>query len=220
MTRIAKHISYIRNGRSLSRTQGKRLPKPLVLIVCEGITEKLYFEGMCKDFSSTTIDVRINTAKGSAPINVVNYAEKIGQKPREPYDHIYCVFDRDNHETFQEACDRIVILSTRKRNPLDIKGAISIICFEIWILLHFKKIDKQFANGDEVIKFIEKNNCINKYNKSDPDLFNKIKNKVGDAIKNAQWLEERAIGNNRNPYTNIHHLVLFLQNLSNSEKLY
>ena len=214
-----KYISDIRNVKSLARIQGKRLPKPLVLIVCEGITEKLYFEGMRKDFGSSTIEVRIHNAKGSAPINVVNYAEKIGQKSVEPYDYIYCVFDRDSHETFQQACEKIVSLSTRKRNPLKIKEAISIICFEIWILLHFKKIDKQFANSDEVIKFIEKNNYINKYDKSDLDLFNKVKNKVKDAVENAKWLEGCATDNNRNPYTNIHYLVLFLQNLSDSKQL-
>lgn len=199
MAKKKKHIAPLRTDKSLVRKQGKKQPRPLILIVCEGETEKLYFEAMRKElrFSSIEIHVPYRT-EGSAPINVVAFAEK---KCKESYEHAYCVFDRDNHESFNRARERIRTLSTRKRNPLPLKEAISVVCFEIWILMHFTKTDKQYNNSDEIIRHLKEKGYIPDYNKTHPQLFEKIKSRQNTAIENAKWLESVAKDNeyNRSP---------------------
>jgi hypothetical protein len=64
---------------------------------------------------------------------------------------IYCVFDRDSHESFQRACDKISELASRATKPLPIKGATSLPCFEVWVLLHFDQSDAPYASCDAVI---------------------------------------------------------------------
>ena len=77
---------------------------------------------------------------GLAPISIVEYAEDRA-KERGGYDHIFCVFDRDQHESFNRARAKVRSLATRSRNPLAISEVASVPCFEVWVLLHFEQTD-------------------------------------------------------------------------------
>lgn len=205
-----RHVAPIRSDRSLARRRGKQPTRPLVLIVCEGGTEKEYFEALRNDFRLSTAEVVIpkNTA-GSAPINVVEFAERKCQEDGG-YDYAFCVFDRNGHASFEEARRRITECSTRVRRPLPLREAVSIPCFEIWILLHFQNTDRPFENCNAVIGHIEGNNYIADYSKADPKLFKLIKDRLERAVENARWLEGKAVENNYNPYTSVHKLVEIL----------
>lgn len=109
-----------------------REPYDRVLIICEGSkTEPLYFIGIRNRYRLNLANVAV-VNEGSAPITVVktaldhqNRELNLGEK----YDVVFCVFDRDEHETFDEAC------ALAKANKL--KLARSWPCFEFWLLLHF-----------------------------------------------------------------------------------
>ena len=53
----------------------------------------------------------------------------------QEFDRIFCVFDRDGHQNYQQALDKIAGSPMGKKGKL--QAITSVPCFEIWILLHF-----------------------------------------------------------------------------------
>jgi len=149
---------------------------------------------------------------GSAPISVVACAE---QKADEDggYDFIFCVFDRDAHESFSRAREKINALAGRRKKPLPIQEIISIPCFEVWVLLHFERSDATHGNCASVIERI-RNSYLPDYSKAESRTTNPLMARIDDAIDAAVWLEERANTNGWNPYTSAHRLMLHLKKLA------
>jgi len=119
-------ISRPRCRSSFERKPGNRLPRSITLIVCEGETERAYFEAARLRLGLRPAEVVIaENTHGSAPISVVACAE---QKADEDggYDFIFCVFDRDAHESFSRAREKINALAGRRKKPLPIQEIISI----------------------------------------------------------------------------------------------
>ena len=63
----------------------------LVLITCEGQTEKLYFES----FPVLTLTVRSLDLKGESKLKLIESTANIVESSEEKYDEIWCVFDMD-----------------------------------------------------------------------------------------------------------------------------
>nr|VFK52399.1 MAG: RloB-like protein [Candidatus Kentron sp. TUN]VFK52912.1 MAG: RloB-like protein [Candidatus Kentron sp. TUN] len=58
----------------------------------------------------------------------------------DPFDRIYCVFDKDTHDTYQNTLDSIA-----QATPKGVFFAInSVPCFEYWLLLHFLRTTKAY----------------------------------------------------------------------------
>lgn len=78
-------------------------PRSITLIVCEGGTELKYLAVLCNRLGLRPTEViHAENTEGSAPISVVACAERRA-KERGGYDHIFCVCDRDLHESFERA---------------------------------------------------------------------------------------------------------------------
>lgn len=123
-----------RTPRSLERTSKRLLELPRVLIACEGEkTEPKYFRDLCKSLGLTSAVVEVAGKEcGSAPLSVCQYAiDRF--KEDGGFDVVYCVFDRDAHETFEQAMSL-----ARQHKSKRIKPIPSYPCFEYWVLLHFK----------------------------------------------------------------------------------
>lgn len=124
-----RHISKVRGRAQLRRRPGQRESRSITLIVCEGETEETYFEAVRAHFNLTTAEVVVaGNAKGSAPISVVEYAEERAAE-QGGYDAIFCVFDRDGHESFERARSKIRGLAGRERNRLNMREVTSIPLF-------------------------------------------------------------------------------------------
>jgi hypothetical protein len=206
MTRISRP----RSTASFRRRPGNKPPRSITLIVCEGETEREYFDAARAHYglSRTEVVIAENT-EGSAPISVVKCAlKKSGEAGG--YDWIFCVFDRDDHESFQRARKAIDTLSRRKKKPLPIGEAISIPCFELWLLLHFERSDASFSNCDDVIRRLRGHYKIPGYEKANTHIARLLMAHINTAIENAEWLEERAEVNGWNPYTSAHKLLRHL----------
>lgn len=199
-------ISTLREHRSLLRRGRQKLPRSITLIVCEGETEQIYFEAARIKYGLTTAEIILaDNTVGPAPISVVECAEgKCAE--RGGYDQVFCVFDRDGHESFDRARDRIRTLADRKKRPLPIKEAISVPCFEFWVLLHFERTDAPFVKCAAVIQRIREQHMPG-YEKADAAIAGKLMAKVDDALGNAAWVEGRAENNGYNPYTSMHHVL-------------
>lgn len=198
-------LSKLRGNESYRRRQGHKTPRSITLIVCEGETEQEYFEAARIKYGLTTAEVILaENTRGPAPISVVECAEG---KCGEPggYDQIFCVFDRDGHESFDRARDKIKALSGRKKKPLPIDEAISVPCFELWVLLHFERSDAPCGKCVEVINRVR--NHMPGYEKADAAIAKQLMASVEVAIENADWLEGRAETNNYNPFTSVHKVL-------------
>ncbi|MGA3026814.1 MAG: RloB family protein [Bryobacteraceae bacterium] len=119
----------------LRRRKPFREPKPRVLIVCEGgVTEEQYFNDLCNRERKTILV----TESGGDPKTLVEKAASMmkaskrnaSKDANERYDHVWCVFDRDEHTRYADA------LQQARDNG--IKVALSNPCFELWALLHFQ----------------------------------------------------------------------------------
>ncbi len=76
-------------------------------------------------------------------------AYKKAIKDKIPQDKIFvfAVFDCDGHAGVPEAIE--MLRNTR------VNAVFSNICFECWILLHYEQTQRQFANCEEVVAYIE-----------------------------------------------------------------
>ena len=97
------------------------------LIICEGETEKVYFEG----FHAPHVVMRVKSGD-SDPLRLVVQARDHQRRERDAFDQIWCVFDRDvvPVERFSRA------LQEAEESAIHI--AYSNPAFELWFLLHFE----------------------------------------------------------------------------------
>ncbi len=98
--------------------------KPTILIVCEGEnTEPSYFE----QFRLTSAHIK-PVGTGYNTSSLVNRAIQLAQE--KVYNQVWCVFDRDQHNHFNQA------IQLAEKNNFDV--AYSNQAFEYWLILHFE----------------------------------------------------------------------------------
>lgn len=153
------HKRKAKTERDLRRGKARRAVYQKVLIVCEGSkTEPLYFNEIKDAYEISTANIRISGDCGSDPLSVVNHGERLFVEekrlhPDDPYDRVYCVFDKDSHANYLKAIEKI-----ENTKPSGVFYAIpSIPSFEYWFLLHFEYTTAPFVRsgnksaGDMVI---------------------------------------------------------------------
>lgn len=184
-----------------------------VLVVCEGkATEPSYLKELkvCHGLNDASITV---SGLGSDPLTVVRYAKRIRKREQRRgsgYDRVFCVFDRDEHSTFDQAG------SEAGANGL--KLARSWPCFEYWLLLHFRYSRKPYMRTGSRSPA---ENCIGdllaylpNYAKAEAGLYQVLENRLDVAKARAiRTLSESRETEEPNPSTEIHELVTYLQSL-------
>lgn len=207
-----------RRNTSFRRKSRLREPYDVILIVCEGSkTEPDYFKALKNRLRLSNANISICGREcGTAPISVVDFALQ-KQKEKYEYDRIFCVFDKDQHETYDAALDKI--RSQPRKNKIEAIN--SIPCFEYWLLLHFENITRPYqAVGnrsicEQVIRDLGQH--IQQYEKGMNNVFELTYPLVNEAIRQAERREVQCIENGTdNPSTKVHHLVKYLQNIVNN----
>lgn len=183
------------------------------LIVCEGKqTEPNYFNGLKQAINKKygnkvevlipSIDVK---GTGMNTTSLVKYTQRTINHSNKVYGQVWVVFDKDdyNDEQFDSAiknCDYNVAWS----NPN----------FEVWLLAHFKKVNRYISKDDvlqELSKEFQKKE-LGEYVKNDKNIFDKITNEgnLHTAIKNCEYMEEvnkDGQASQRNPMTRVYKIV-------------
>lgn len=183
------------------------------LIVCEGKqTEPNYFNGLKQAINKKygnkvevlipSIDVK---GTGMNTTSLVKYTKKTINHSNKVYGQVWVVFDKDdyNDEQFDSAiknCDYNVAWS----NPN----------FEVWLLSHFKKVNRYISKDDvlqELSKEFQKKE-LGEYAKNDKNIFDKItsEGRLHTAIENCEHMEELnkdGQASQRNPMTKVYKLV-------------
>lgn len=218
------HKNRERNALDLERKTQTRQRQPRVLIVCEDSkSSAYYFQDMAKAFGLSAVDVRGKEC-GSAPSSVLKYAEQEyeQEKSSDPYDRVYCVFDRDQHKSFSPTVKKI---STLKTSGKPFFAITSTPCFELWLLLHFDYVahpfpTKKHSPCDQAISELRKEATLDGYKKGLGGIYAKLSG-VGmqNAIKNAKrLLKDNKKTRSDNPETNVYELVEYLASFAKTAK--
>lgn len=183
-----------------------------ILIVCEGQTEKLYFES----FPVLGLKVEAIDLGGQSKTKLVETTERILESSEFDYDEIWCVFDMDykNGETEFADFDNAI----NKAKQLGYKVAYSNDSFELWFYLHYNRIEAQHLRTFYYEQLSEKWNinyerdgkkyafCLKIYNM----LLEDSDSSQEKAIKNAEELYEKQKDltyHLQNPVTTVFQLV-------------
>ena len=189
-----------------------------ILIVSEDEkSAKLYFESFKRDEKLkrllSSVDIEVVHPKDHSPVGLVNEAKlkkKKAKRDRNPYNEVWIVLDKDGHANMGQA------LNTAQDNKISV--ALSVICFEYWVLLHFEKTTSIFNKCDDIISYIRKNH-FHEYQKN-INAYVSLKDKIDTAIENGKWI----VNQNKNDidrgiptyklsaYTDVHILVERLLN--------
>lgn len=212
-----------RKRRSLSRSQNIRASYDVVLIVCEGEkTEPNYLSALRDELQLSSANIKV-LGIGADPLTIVNHAIEEFECYKD-YDQVYCVFDKDQHATYQAALDKIAAYRNRKENQIPIHAITSVPCFEYWLLLHFIESTKPYEQvgkksaGDQVRADVK--NHIPGYDKGHKEIYSITKDKTALAIKRAKRIFVQQENNDTdNPTTNFYLLVEYLINLKNKQCL-
>lgn len=108
-----------------------------ILIVCEGQTEKLYFDS----FPVYGLKIEAIDLKGQAKQKLVESTQEIIKTSELTFDEVWCVFDMDVKQGSDEFADFDNAIS--KAIGLGYKVAYSNDSFELWFYLHFNFTDQQ-----------------------------------------------------------------------------
>ncbi len=214
----------IRQTRHLERKQGRRASYDRILIVSEGSkTEPNYFNEIRSTFRLHTANVVVRPSEhGTAPIQVVHYAEQLflkGDSHRRiqpcAFDQVFAVFDRDDHESYFNALkaaeSRDLKLKNDNKQYIRFKAIPSVPSFELWLLLHFENIQFQI-DRNEVMSRLKQH--IPQYDKGYEGTFALTCNQLEIAYKRAELLGYHNSGyTDPEPYTAVGDLVKLLTGL-------
>ena len=206
----------------------KSVPRKLH-IYCEGIkTEPYYLKGYIANIRDGALRsvVLVQDTNKNTPVQLV--AEAISQKNSSSTpdgDEFWVVYDRESTAKYPESLhEKAYNLAMQS----DINIALSNVCFEQWILMHFTPSGTSYSCQDDLVS----NSTLKKevialsgktYDKASPDIYKLVASKINDAKTHAAIINKNAIsaaapGKNKphqmNPYTDVPKLLDAIDNFN------
>ncbi len=190
---------------SLQRRRGVRDLSKRFLIVCEdGKSAPNYFKALKNQFSLSASSIEVAHSEGrTQPIQVVERAIEIANAAKSrknggvPFDEVWCAIDGDYGNKIATA--------RSKAKAKGIQLAVSTMCFEYWVLLHFEDNDKGACDCAGHIKSLRKH--VPDYEKGKCD-FLPIVAHVRDACRRAEaHRRPEILPENQNPCSEVYLLV-------------
>ncbi len=209
-----------------SATKNRKLYARM-LIISEGEkTEPTYFKTVIKKYDLRKENITIiQSSSGSAPMSVAESTEKEIKKAEasgNPYNHVFCVVDRDEHENFDDACNKMLQTCKDMENKDDVLAR-SWPCFEYWLLSHYTFTRAPFTRkGDNSpckTCLTELAKHINVYEKNHTS-FDTLMDKLDTAITNAkQSCKDADRTDEPNPSTEVYKILECLKKLKKENRL-
>ena len=177
------------------RSRRKRPVLKRVLIVGEGRqTEPNYFDGLKRQDAAVRqrFSVTVKAGQGKSPEDVIDQAVRLQEQEHrkgEAFDEVWCVLDTEGAEVL-ESLDR-ALAAAREH---DITVCLSNPCFEVWIRAHFVRSRREFPNCAAVIEELNRtweSEFGQSYQKNDRDLYEKLRERLDDAVANAEAVLEK-----------------------------
>ncbi len=200
----------------------KRDIKPVFHIYCEGEkTEPNYINGYIDKFFPTIRRlkvIKIEATKKNTPKQLVD--EAVAAKKSSPdADVFWVVYDRESEQKY---ADELHAYAYNKAQKYDVFLAISNVCFEAWLLLHFKDTNVSYSCYDDlrdnsVLRDECKKRGVFDYDKGDKAIFSIFKedeiNKARDRAMRINTQTQISADPSRtkpyqwNPYTDVYKLL-------------
>ena len=171
----------------LRRRHPHRAENRVYLVVCEGQTEKYYFDSMRKHPSVRVHTVRARMAKHPQKETVVSSA---AQAQGDDYTEVWAVFDTDGANITD-------LLSRARRDGIEVVP--SVPTFETWLILHLVDHRAALMSGKQAEKTLK--SLLPEWSKG-RTCFGDFADGPGDALSRAASLPEGT-----DPNTGIHRLV-------------
>lgn len=187
-----------------------------MILFCEGLTEKYYFEyftGIIQKNKFNDIKIEIESADGNSS-RVLKFADEyladeVNNRKYSNYKK-YLIFDCDAPPNIQKIINKM----SSSQNGYEL--LISNYLFETWLLMHFENVTDKISKVNTYQKL--SNHLVSEYRKANAGIIREIilNGSIEEAMLNAERLAEKytAEGNNicstigkMNPYTNVNILV-------------
>lgn len=197
--------------------------KGVLRIYCEGAkTEPNYIQGYLNKYhpaNRTLKVVKVESTKKNTPVQLVEEAEKKKKSAEStPNDEYWAVYDRERIAKYSNELHRKTL---DKANAKGINVALSNVCFEVWILLHFIDVRASYSDCDDLIKRSPlkselKKVGIDDYDKSDSNIFEVLSENITVARKRALAMNSSTLQaspeteydpHKLNPYTGVYKLL-------------
>ena len=211
-----------RPGTRRPRTRGRRSPArdglPRILILCEAAkTEPDYFSALARDLDLPNVSVRTPKRGQWGPAGISTTAEQ-ERKSDSDLDEVWCVLDHDERDAeIKNFCAWLARQSREESRSAEVRAAISVPCFEYWLLLHFTFTTKPFRGVpggpsacEQVIRELE--TYLDAYRKADAKTYDCCRERTTTAVRHAK----RGGQPEGSPSTNVWKLVERLVELSES----
>lgn len=195
-----------RDDRPMRRRQPTREERQRILIVTEGAkTEILYLEGVRRHYRRPKSLWRIEPGGGhpQAIVDRTGELEHEAKRSGDYFDQVWWVFDVES-PVAHPGIEAIIA----KADGRGYRCAISHPCFELWLLLHFRR-HTAAVTSEEAERLAKACDC----GYTDKEFeFAKVWPHHQRAIENAESLHRRQIDMHprlldRNPWTSVHELV-------------
>ena len=192
-------------------------PNKIILIVCEGQTEKHYFES----FPVYGVKIHFEDTKGQSKQQLITITYHKVKNSKIEYDDVWCVFDMDVNNGDKEFADfDNAIQSGIKR---EYKIAYSNDAFELWFYLHYhyitnrenRKFYYQKLGKIWNINYVKEGKRFNFSKNIYKKLEDDDKASQDQAIRNAEKLfnlHKNKMYHEQNPVTTVYKLVRYLNN--------
>jgi len=204
----------------------KHVPRKMH-IYCEGAkTEPNYIQSYINSHSDSELRgvVRIEDTSKNTPVQLVDEAVKAKNSGKHPTGDIYwVVYDRESIHKYTDALHDQAYL-TAKNNDINI--ALSNVCFEYWLLLHFINTNAPFASFNDLIaqralKAKVRDETGKDYEKGSRDIYRIVSENIGKARTRANAINAQTLATARsgvskpyqlNPYTDVPALLDAIDN--------
>jgi hypothetical protein len=178
-----KRARQLRGDARPKRGAAFRKPAETLLVFCEGkVTERGYVLDLAKHLRATSVSVATEHGDPKYLVELAAAEKRRRRRGTGPSDHIWCIFDRDDHERLLEALDQA------RANEIPV--ALSNPSFELWVLLHLcdhtAYIDRAALRG-----LVQ--DRLQGYDKRVP--FADVAPGLDEACSRAEALAERHVGN-------------------------
>jgi hypothetical protein len=173
----------------LARVSLKLMPKKAILVVGEGReTEPNYFRGLYGEQAvRDRFHVVIKKGIGFCASAAVNLA--VREKGKGDYDQVYCVVDVEGIAHRDDLRSAITLARKHKINLI-----LSNPCFEVWLLAHFERTCRSFADAAAAVQVLSAHSqrkCGKAYSKSDEQIYHLLKGFTEQALVNARTVREK-----------------------------
>ncbi|MGK0291396.1 MAG: hypothetical protein ACI86H_002864 [bacterium] len=195
--------------------------KQILRIYCEGKkTEPNYLNRYKENYlENRRVKVKVEPTKKITPEQLVDEAiKKKKDKNILKSDPFWVVYDRESRNQYTDEYHQKV-LAKAKKNQINI--ALTNVCFEVWILLHFVDVSASYSNCNDLIKSnlfkkeLEKRG-ISDYEKGNQSIFDVLSDSIDLAKSRAEKMNQTTIKSSYhdestpyrlNPYTSVHKLL-------------